>query len=199
MYAPGHVGLALLAYAPIGAETVRRDRERLAMAGLVAVAALATLPDLDLYVPWLAHRGPTHTVWFSVAVGTLLAVAVRARYALLPAAWTGMLGLVTVMVHLAGDVVTPMGLRPFAPVVDSHYTLSLVKSKNPGVNRLLLGAGGGAVGLAMRPDVPTPDSELGRGTVTEQAYRYASEDRSAAGRRPPFAESRAAPIPATPT
>jgi inner membrane protein len=46
--------------------------------------------------------------------------------------------------HLVGDVVTPMGLRPFAPVSDVHLTLSLVYSRNPQVNAALLFAGGTA-------------------------------------------------------
>lgn len=190
MYAPGHVGLALLSYAPLGAASVRRSRHRLAVAGLVVVTALATLPDLDLYVPLLAHRGVTHTVWFALGVGLALVLAVRAWDESERAVLVGGLGLLALLAHLAGDVVTPMGLRPFAPLVDTHYTLSLVKSRNPSVNRTLFGLGASAMLVAVGPAV---EADLTAGRLPEQAFRYAREGPTAAGRRPTLQRTRAVP------
>jgi len=61
MYWRGHVGIALLAYAPVaGAVRVAGEPELTVLGAAVAVT-FATLPDLDHRLP-VAHRGPTHTM-----------------------------------------------------------------------------------------------------------------------------------------
>ena len=74
MHREGHVGAALLAYAPVGALTLALGFGNLALLGAGGAVVLAMLPDYDQRVPGLEHRGPTHTVWFALAVGVVLAV-----------------------------------------------------------------------------------------------------------------------------
>ena len=99
MYREGHVGAALLAYAPVGFVVAAAGFRFLSLIGGIGVAALAMLPDYDQKVPGVDHRGPTHTVWFAVVVGV-----------------------VTIGSHIAADALTPAGVRPFAPVRTRRYT-----------------------------------------------------------------------------
>ena len=68
MYRPGHDGLALLLYAPLGLVLLGVDRSALAVAGGAVTVGLAPLPDFDLRLPVVSHRGVTHTVGFAHAV-----------------------------------------------------------------------------------------------------------------------------------
>lgn len=65
--------MALLAYAPVGFGVLVLGFETLAVAGGGVVVGGAMLPDLDPRIPGVPHCGPTHTIWFALAVG--LAVA----------------------------------------------------------------------------------------------------------------------------
>lgn len=51
-------------------------------------------------------------------------------------AFFGFLGFHAVATHLVGDVVTPAGIRPFAPVCDTKYSIGIVKAANPVANSL---------------------------------------------------------------
>jgi len=61
----GHFAVGLLWAIP--AWFVWERRRVLIFLGFVLPAAM--VPDIDLYVPWLAHHGPTHSILFAVAVG----------------------------------------------------------------------------------------------------------------------------------
>ena len=78
MYKTGHYGAALLVYAPVGFALLSVD-PALAVLGSVGSVALSRVPDYDLRVPFLEHRGVTHTLPFLAAVAALLgAVGYRA-------------------------------------------------------------------------------------------------------------------------
>lgn len=153
MYLPGHLGLALLVFAPFAYRFSRTGRGRRVGVGTLTVLLLATLPDVDGYVPGVVHRGITHTVWAALVVGALLALLgwrlhagpARSR----AARFAFLLGALSVLSHLLGDVLTPMGIRPFAPLVGSEYTLALVAARNPDANLAFLVAGV----LALAPSV----------------------------------------------
>jgi inner membrane protein len=114
------------------------------------------VPDLDMRIPFVKHRGITHTVWFALLVGlgfggVGLAVGLRSGVveALLFGGAGFVFGAVTIVSHLLADALTPMGIRPFAPVRDDEYTLDLVTAANPLANYGLLGLGGVAVAVAL--------------------------------------------------
>lgn len=140
MYALGHLGIAIACYTPI---LVRRRFDRRAVAGLLCVAALSTLPDVDSYVASIPHRGVTHTVWFAIFVGLALgfafAFAAPDRGRRLAYGGDGALaGTVAVLSHLLGDLLTPMGILPLAPIAGGQrLTLALVYARNPTANQAL--------------------------------------------------------------
>jgi len=45
------------------------------------------------------------------------------------AGWFGTVSTLTVLGHLAGDMLTPMGVWPFRPLSAWHYTAELTPSK----------------------------------------------------------------------
>lgn len=159
MYLLGHVGISLFLYAPIAAALLSAEPIVAALSGALMVG-LAPLPDCDTHTDRLAHRGPTHTVWFAVGVGLVVAVVAGIGSVavgtdptgffptpLRTAAWFGGVSTLAILGHLAGDLITPMGLWPFRPLSESHYTFDLTPSKSPHANRFCFG--GGLVALSV--------------------------------------------------
>ncbi|OYR53683.1 hydrolase [Halorubrum sp. Ea1] len=158
MYWRGHVGIALLAYAPVAGAVRVAGEPGLAVLGAAVAVACSTLPDLDHRLP-VAHRGPTHTVAFAVAAGAFAALAAGVAppasaptgVALPPwtPAFVGGVATLSLCSHVAGDAITPMGIRPFRPLSAWHVTLDLTPAANPRANRLFLGVGAAALALSV--------------------------------------------------
>ena len=109
------------------------------------------VPDLDQRVPGIAHRGSTHTIWFALVVGVITAITavVLATAGPVLSAVTGfVVGASTIGSHIAADALTPAGVRPWRPVDNTHYSLDVVKAKNPLANYALLGLGVAGAALA---------------------------------------------------
>lgn len=148
MHRGGHYGTALIAYAPVAFALLAVDYVELAVAGGAVVVGGAMLPDLDQRIPGVKHRGPTHTVWFALAVGAVLGAGgavfgvSRGVFAAVALGLFGLgIGTLAVAAHLLGDVLTPAGIRPFAPVSSKEYTLDVAKAANPIANYSLLAVG----------------------------------------------------------
>ncbi|WP_435094330.1 metal-dependent hydrolase [Halorubrum sp. N11] len=164
MYWRGHVGIALLAYAPVAGAVRLAGEPELSVLGAVVAVAFATLPDLDHRLP-VAHRGPTHTIAFALAAGVLVSTAAAVAFATshgtaLPAggetalppltpAFVGGVATLSIGSHVAGDAITPMGIWPLRPFREWHLTLDLTPAANPRANRLFLGAGVAALTLSV--------------------------------------------------
>ena len=156
MHRKGHVGASLVVYAPLGFLVTALASIELGLVGAAGVASLAMVPDLDMRVPFVKHRGITHTVWFALLVGVAfgtggLALGLQSGVAeaLLFGGAGFLFGAVTIVSHLLADALTPMGIRPYAPVRDDEYTLDLFTAANPLANYGLLGLGGVVVGVAL--------------------------------------------------
>jgi inner membrane protein len=153
MYRKGHVGAALLAYAPIAAVVVAIGFDGVAIGGGAVAVGLASLPDADQRVPFISHRGVTHTVHFAVGIGVLLGLGgglVGASGGPVPAIALGafgfVVGTVTLLSHVAADALTPMGVEPFHD--GRHYSYDVTRAANPVANYVLLGLGIVAVVVA---------------------------------------------------
>lgn len=147
MYREGHVGVALLFYAPVGLlAALWLSAEMAVVGGLVAVS-LSTLPDIDELLSAVEHRGLTHTVYFALAVGMLVGLsgAVSGSAVGADEGWiaVGLFGFVvgtgTILSHIAADAVTPMGVDPLG--TGHRYSLTLVRARNPTANYILLALG----------------------------------------------------------
>lgn len=156
MYRPGHIGAALLLYAPIGLVLLLADLPGVAISGGAISFWLASLPDVDHRIPFVSHRGVTHTLLFALAVGLVLGVAgwlfagaVDATTPIRLAMFGFAVGTVTMLSHLLADAITPMGIQPLWPVSGQQYTLSLTRADNTVANYLLLGGGVLAVGTVL--------------------------------------------------
>jgi inner membrane protein len=75
VYRDGHLGAALLAYVPVGMALTAIDAAGLAVLGAGLSVSLSMVPDYDQRVPFVAHRGVTHTLAFGAALGAALGVA----------------------------------------------------------------------------------------------------------------------------
>ncbi|RBI60613.1 metal-dependent hydrolase [halophilic archaeon] len=142
MYRPGHYGVALLTYTPIAMLSSAVITTQTVIIGGVITIAVAMLPDIDLRLPFVRHRGITHTVWFAGIVGVLLAIVVAVTTGWFKLAiYLGGVATLSVCSHLLADAVTPMGIRPFEPFWSPRYSLDIVLSENPIANYGLFGAG----------------------------------------------------------
>lgn len=142
----GHIGVALLMYAPACFILLTIDPV-LAYVGGAVVVSLSSLPDCDKGLPFVPHRGPTHTVLFAAIVASILGIlgwflapATPFEGPVLAAIGTS-LGLLSVGSHILADAVTPMGVSPFWPFSDQTYTLALTRADDPVANWLLLSIG----------------------------------------------------------
>jgi len=167
MYRRGHYGLALLVFSPLAFLLNISHASEAAFIGILIVVGVAPIPDIDQHIPFVSHRGITHTVWFIIAASTIAtavtwAAAIQGTQAIqgtlstasapnliLHALGVGFLVALGLITHLIGDMMTPMGIKPFAPVNDKKYTWKLTTSGDSTANNGLFVAGLGATGAAI--------------------------------------------------
>lgn len=148
MYRHGHYGVSLLVYAPIAYTLVQFGEPGFAVLGGVLTLALTPVPDYDHRLPFVTHRGVTHTILFAVLVGSVLAAtgwligtAVDTATGLRLATFGFCVGTFAIGAHLLADVITPAGITPFWPLSRRKYTLGLTRANNTVANYALLAAG----------------------------------------------------------
>lgn len=188
MHRSGHLGFALLCWAPIALQLTEAGALSLALAGGVVCVSLTQLPDLDLSISLLRHRGPTHSISFALAVGAVCARAFGsledwlietlrvepASLDLAPAAPVaplvpespvaavgGLAGVVAVGAHVVADSLTPAGVEPLWPINRDRYSLSLVDADADLVNHGVFYGGCVAATLAVLVGLGWLDPILG--------------------------------------
>jgi inner membrane protein len=165
MLKEGHLGIGLLAYIPFGVVFLATGHLGLFVIGGWAAIVGALVPDMDTSSPIFKHRGWTHTVWFVGVVMVLGAIGTLGFgwYILTPerlplgidpgigireaAVVSGMLA-VGIVSHLAGDMITTRGIRPFDPVTprglipitisDRKFAFNLTKASSSITNTAFL-------------------------------------------------------------
>ncbi|WP_254833122.1 metal-dependent hydrolase [Haloglomus salinum] len=158
----GHYGMALLVYAPVGYILVQAD-PFLAFVGGAGVLALATLPDVDMDLPLVPHRGPTHSLLFlALVAGALGAVG----YAVGQGSWQPLggptraavfgagIGVLGVGSHLFADMLTPAGVNLFWPLPADSFTFDIARADNTVANYALLGLGAFATAAVLLVAAP---------------------------------------------
>jgi inner membrane protein len=159
MHREGHYGASLLAYAPVGFVVIALGFPTAAVGGGALAVLLAMLPDWDMKLPGVAHRGPTHTVHFAgaVAVGTALLGAGMgatvatgtdtALVALGAGVFAGATGGLAILAHIGADALTPMGVEPLGDD-GPHFSYGVCRADSTLGNYGLLALGGGVALLA---------------------------------------------------
>lgn len=150
MYSRGHWGVAMLLFSPILALLMLTTWfssfpvEALALLSISILGFTSYIPDIDMKLKNtlpIKHRGITHTVWFALFLGCLsLAGSTITLYYLSVVENVSVLsfteqaivvGYITgitifgVLTHFVGDIITPMGLRPYQPVSDKRYVYEM--------------------------------------------------------------------------
>lgn len=148
MHREGHIGAALLAYAPVGTALAMAGDGSLALVGAAVMVVASLVPDWDERVPIMRSRGVTHTVLFAFLVGVVLwalGISVADQFGALSRATVGsygfFVGSLAVIVHVAVDALTPAGVRPFWPVWGRTFSLGVTRPENPVANYMLLALG----------------------------------------------------------
>lgn len=166
VYKTGHYGVSLLVYAPVGFALVTAGYPALAILGGAGVLWLATFPDVDHRVPGIKHRGITHTLLFALVVGVVCAGLAQAPFyyldglgvapGLTPAVFGFAVGAGGIVGHLAGDVITPAGVKLFYPLSGKSYSLYLTPADSTLWNYglFLLGVLATAVATIVAFDLP---------------------------------------------
>jgi len=143
----GHFGITLFVFGFVIFGLVARDKMRAAKIITVTALVMGIAPDIDLQIVQLSHRGVTHTIWAAFLAGGILAFI---AYCFEPLALAGkqeeslygfVTGFVGICCHLAGDVITPMGIKPFYPLLTKPHTFDLVSAFNGPANLAFLVAG----------------------------------------------------------
>lgn len=164
----GHLGISLAFAAPFLAGALLVGRP---VAGAVIAVALVLsepLPDIDQkltrIVGFVKHRGMIHSVFFvPIVAGAFVAfvAGVWTTAPLLSSLYPVRLDVLLFVAvgatlgplsHFLGDIITPRGLRPFAPVSSRKFAAGWTTANNPVANGGLLAVG--LVGAALAVTVP---------------------------------------------
>ncbi len=139
----GHAGIALFVYSLYRVMLRRYGRDVYPLVGLAVFLLFARAPDWDKKIEMIPHRGVSHTIWLALLAGLLAAYGIsliqRNGFRFEPVLFG--YGALAVLAHLAGDIITPMGLTPLAPLSGFHHTFELVYARNTTVNSAFLVAG----------------------------------------------------------
>jgi hypothetical protein len=139
----GHLAMTLFATIPVW--FIFSRRAALAFVGFALLAAM--LPDIDLYLPWVAHHGVTHTLLFvglvGVAGGGVVALAApdilrrwspwagepaASRLLLFGFAVCGLVlgGTVHVVFDMLSTSSTGQVVRPFWPAFEKPFSVYVI-------------------------------------------------------------------------
>ena len=139
MLKPGHIGTGLLVYAPIAGAVIAFADILLALAGGIIVVFTSMLPDQDHSLPFLTHRGVSHTIVAAAVVGTITTVGVYSIVGNVEiAGFVGAVLFISYVAHLIADMLTPTGVAFLWPIKKKKYSLSVAKFDNRVANYGLL-------------------------------------------------------------
>ncbi|MXV61620.1 metal-dependent hydrolase [Natronorubrum sp. JWXQ-INN-674] len=154
MHRTGHYGAALIFYAPLGLLITLLINLEFAFVGGAGAVALSMIPDWDMKIPGIKHRGITHTIHFAVFVsalvglgGFVLGVQSTLAAGLVLGGFAFAVSTVSLGSHIAADALTPAGVEPFLD--DRHYSYDIARAANPIANYGLLAFGVLVTGLAV--------------------------------------------------
>lgn len=156
MHKSGHYGVNMIVASPLFVLFNIFDAILASFVFLSFTVFFAPLPDFDIKVSVIKHRGITHTVWFAVLFGVFCSVvtlvflspvyvylASRKVPFIVYVLCGGLGGFLSICSHIIGDSLTPMGVKPFGtgkynlPIPYSHetsYSFEITKAANDTAN-----------------------------------------------------------------
>lgn len=149
MYPKGHKGIAYILYAPLMAFLFLQGHPASIAAGVfgfILISAFVMIPDKDISMPFMTHRGISHTIFaaFLFAVGlAFVAMFFLPLFSVLGIAagpflaFMFSIGMFAIIAHLIGDVITPTGISPFKPFFNRSFSLGLTRASNSVSNWVL--------------------------------------------------------------
>lgn len=154
MHRTGHYGAALIGYAPIGFIATVLFGLKLAIAGGAIAVGLSMVPDWDMRIPGIKHRGVTHTVHFAVVFGSVVGLAglliglqIGIGAGVVLGGFGFMVGTVSIASHIAADALTPAGVDPL--MTGETVSYDVARAANPIANYALLVVGGLVTAVAV--------------------------------------------------
>jgi len=136
MYERGHAGFSLVLYTPFVVWWIKPAYGIfIAGVGVAFMVVFCMVPDLDMKIPVIKHRGILHTLWFAAVTG-LVGWFVGSHFGM--GLLAGVLSFLAIWSHILGDAFTPMGIEPFYPLSERTYTLDLWKAESKFGNTVLL-------------------------------------------------------------
>ena len=148
MFRPGHYGVSLLLYAPVGCWLLALGHPTVALVGGAGLLWMSMLPDWDSHLPMITHRGSTHTLLFGALVaGAAWTAATATGFGALSVGpfalreFAAGIAALAVLSHLAADLLNPMGVALFWPLTDRRFTVSVTRASNRVANYLLFAIG----------------------------------------------------------
>ena len=86
MYRYGHIGIVLLVYAPFTYVLLTTGHPTLAILCGLGILAIEPLPDRDFRLPFLSHRGISHSLFAALLIGLVMGAVgwLVGRYAISP-------------------------------------------------------------------------------------------------------------------
>lgn len=164
MFPKGHLGVSLILYSPIAALLIINSLFLEAAFGLAVFVGLSSLPDIDVKISFIKHRGITHTVWFAIIIALIPTIITMN----IPKEYIGFIGFgnyttplifilsfLAVMSHIVGDAITPYGVAPlsigalqnippfenYTHITEKNYGITITTAGNDLANFLFLKIG----------------------------------------------------------
>jgi inner membrane protein len=124
----GHVGFALMVLSPLGTLTSCLDATYSMLTPFIVAgfSLLSTIPDVDLKVPLLKHRGTTHSLLAALAVAALLALI--APFKVKPMVFV--MAFCSVYSHVVADAITYVPVPAFYPLSRRRVALRIVRASS---------------------------------------------------------------------
>lgn len=135
----GHIGLSLLTISPIVLLLVLTENITLSLLFIFTVAILSTLPDIDIVIQGsiinkilgIKHRGITHTVLFSLIIGSITTVIYYSFNTTFLFAYIGFFaGFIGIISHILGDITTSTGVNIAPRYNNSNYSFDWFNYNN---------------------------------------------------------------------
>lgn len=115
MYFPGHMALGYFSGKITGRTTNKNQN-------IILLWVVSNLPDIDIFIPGVIHRGPTHSVIF----GTIIFIPIFLLYK------DALPQYASLMSHsLIGDYFTSYGCQLFWPIQSTWYRFGNALQSRP--------------------------------------------------------------------